>query len=307
MRAPERPLRSRVVRLALVLVVAGASAVRAQSILTAAGSGTLDGQRVADIPTYGPRGIAFDRAGNVYLAVSFAEQILKVDAATGIVTTVAGNGAAGFIGDGGLAVNAALRQPGSIVLDADGNLYIADTANNRVRRVDAKTGLISTYAGGGNPPEGQIGDGGAATAAWVGRPFGLAIFGGALYITEQDYNANRVRRVDMATGKISTVAGSTNPSVLGGFSGDNGPAKDALLDNPLGIAADAAGNLYFADRSNKRVRRIDSGGTITTFAELDLPTVVALDRDGNLLVGAAPAISKVDKTTRAVSNVFRSD
>ena len=90
----------------------------------------------------------------------------------------------------------------------------------------------------------------------MARPFGLLIFGGALYITEQDYNANRVRRVDMATGKISTVAGSTAP-VEGGFSGDGGPAKDALLDTPLGIVADAGGNLFVADIGNKRVRRID--------------------------------------------------
>src|SRR5262249_56769672 len=117
--------------------------------------------------------------------------------------------AAGLTGDGARAVNAALRQPNSALLDADGNVYIADTGNNRVRRVDAKTGFITTYAGGGDPPEGSIGDGGPAAAAFVGRPFGLAIFGGALYLTAQDYNANRGRPGDIATGQIRPVCGTT--------------------------------------------------------------------------------------------------
>jgi sugar lactone lactonase YvrE len=295
-------LSSRLLRLILMVVVAGATTLRAQSILTAAGGGTLDGQRALDIPTFGPRGIAVDPARNVYIAVSYAQQVLRIDAASGIVATIAGNGAAGFIGDGGLAVNAAIREPGSIALDADGNVYIADTANNRVRRVDAKTRFISTYAGGGTPPEGSIGDDGPATAATVARPFGLAVFAGSLYITEQDYNANRVRRVDMATGKITTIAGATDGSG-GGFGGDGGPAKNALLDTPLGIAADAAGNLYVADYVNKRVRRIDTGGTISTYAQFESPTVVALDGDGNLLVAADPGIHKVDKTTHAITSV----
>jgi sugar lactone lactonase YvrE len=299
-------LPSRLLRSVLLVAVACATVLRAQSIVTFAGGGTLDGQRATDIPTSGPRGVALDRAGNVYIVASAGEQVLRVDAATGIVSTVAGNGAAGFTGDGGLAVNAALRQPSTVVLDSDGNLYIADTGNNRVRRVDAKSGFISTYAGEGTPPQGTIGDGGPATAAWVGRPFGLTIFGGALYITEQDYNANRVRRVDMATGKISTVAGSTDSSALGGFGGDGGPAKDALLDTPLGIAADAAGNLDFVDAGNQSVRRIDTGGTINTIAKLDLATVVAFDRDGNLLVAAAPGVHKIDKNTQAVTAILDS-
>ena len=170
MRAPERPLPSRSVRFALLAIVV-CTTLRAQSILTAAGGGTLDGQRALDIPTYGPRGIAFDRAGNVYLA-TFGGQVLEIGAATGIVTTVAGNGAAGFTGDGGLAINAALRQPQNIALDSDGNVYIADTENDRVRRVDAKTRRITTFAGGGSPPEGQIGDSGPATEALVARPWG---------------------------------------------------------------------------------------------------------------------------------------
>src|SRR5438876_4441385 len=238
--------------------------------------------------------------------------------ARSMVASISANAGDAF---GGMAVSGALRQPGSIVLDADGNVYIADTGNNRIRRVDAKSGFITTYAGGGTPPEGQIGDGGPATGAIIGRPFGLAIFGGSLYITEQDYNANRVRRVDMATGSISTVAGATDSSVLGGFGGDGGLAKDARLDTPLGIAADAAGNLYFADLGNKRVRRIDPSGIITTYAgggvsgtftdgipataaDLDLPTVVAFDRDGNLLIGVTPGIRKVDKSSHLISTVL---
>lgn len=320
MRAPERPLLSRTLRFALLCVVVSAAMLRAQSIVTAAGGGTLDGQRAVDVPTYGPRGVALDSKGNVYIVANAGQQVLKVDAATGVVTTVAGNGAAGFTGDGGLAINAALRQPNTVVLDAADNLYIADTANYRIRRVDAKTGLISTYAGGGTPPEGQIGDGGAATAAIVARPFGLAIHNGSLYVTEQDYNAHRVRRIDMATGKISTVAGVAGESP-GGFAGDGGPAKDAKLDSPLGIVADAAGNLFFSDFGNKRIRRIDTNGVITTYAGggangnvgnggpatsafLDLPTVLAFDRDGNLLIAVDFGIRRVNKSTQVITTAL---
>src|SRR5438105_8668544 len=245
----------------LLFVALGA---HAQSIVTVAGGGTLDGQLVSDIPTRGPRGIAFDHSGNVYIALRYGGQVLKVDSVTGVVKVVAGNGAAGFSGDGSLATGATLRQPAGIAIDASDNLYIADTLNNRVRRVDAKSGIISTYVGSGTSVTG-LGDGGAATAAELDIPWGLAIGRGLLYITELAYTAHRVRRVNMASGVIDTIAGKTDGS-LGGFSGDNGPAKDAQLDTPAGIAVDSAGNIYFADTGNVRVRRIDVNAIITTYA-----------------------------------------
>jgi sugar lactone lactonase YvrE len=305
----------------LAFAILWAAGAYAQSIFTFAGGGTVDGQLIANIPTIGPRGIAFDHAGNIYLVIRDAGQALRIDAATGIVKTVAGDGASGYSGDGGLAINATLKHPSSIVLDAADNLYISDTDNNRVRRVDARTGIITTYAGGGTLEDPQIGDGGPATSAVLGAPWGLAIDRGFLYVTEQSYNSNRVRRVNMATLKIDTIAGPSVPT-LGGYAGDNGPAKDALFNGPFGIVADAAGNLYVADQGNGRIRRIDTNGTITTYAgggmpgntmadgipatDADLgygPTVMAFDPAGNLVIYAGPGIREIDRTAHTITTV----
>ncbi len=306
-------------RLAVAALLAfAAPCVSAQSIFTVAGGGTLDGQLASSIPTSGPRGIAFDRSGNIYLAVRYGGQVLKIDAVSGVVKVVAGNGASGYSGDGDLATGATLRQPGGIVLDADDNLYIADTDNGRIRRVDAKSGIITTYAGGATPASGN-GDGGQATAAELDQPWGLTIDRGFLYITEQAYNAHNVRRVNMATGIIDTIAGTTDGS-RGGFGGDNGPAKAAQLDTPFGIVADASGNLYIADTGNSRVRRIDTNGNITTYAgggaagniadgvqatqaDLGSVTVLAFDSAGNLLVSTGRQIRRVDKDTHVITTV----
>ena len=290
----------------------------AQSIVTVAGGGTLDGQLVSNVPINGPENIKFDHAGNIYVASRYDGQVLEIDAVTRVVKVIAGNGAAGFTGDGGLASRATLRQPSGLALDADDNLFIADTLNNRIRRVDAKTGIITTFAGGGTPDSG-IGDGGAATAAILGTPVGLTIDRGFLYITEQAYDSNRVRRVNLSTGVIDTIAGKTDGS-RGAFSGDGGPAINADLDSPNDIAADADGNLYIADTGNIRVRRIDTNGIITTYAgggaqgtfddgipatsaDLNVVTEIAFDRGGNLLVAAYPNIRRVDKTTHAITTV----
>src|SRR6185369_95311 len=133
----------------------------AQSILTIAGGGSDDGQLALDIPTRGPRGLATDRAGNLYFAETTG-RVRRVDAATGRVAVIGG---AGFAGDGGPATAAALNTPTNIAFDAGGNLFIADRDNNRIRRVDAKSGIITTYAGGAQLPDGQIGDGLEATKA----------------------------------------------------------------------------------------------------------------------------------------------
>lgn len=170
---------------------------------------------------------------------------------------MAGNGTAGFSGDGGLAANASLNEPLDVVVDATGNLYIAD--NGRVRKV-SPTGIITTAAGGGPTVPG---DGGPATSA-AACPSGLALDGaGNLYFTDPCFL--RVRKVSSG-GIISTVAGNG----VAGFSGDGGPATNASLGGILagiaGIAVDAAGNLYIADIGNQRVRRVSPGGIITTVA-----------------------------------------
>ncbi len=206
-------------------------------------------------------GEALDAAGNLYIADFGADLIRKVDASTGIINTVAGNGQRGYSGDGGLATNAELRGPYAVASDAAGNLYIADSANSRIRKVDISTGIITTVAGIGSG-SGPLGDGGPATSAVVGSPMGVMVDNaGNLYIS--DWWTDTIRKVDASTGIITAVAGSGNS----GFSGDGGPATSAELEYPNGLAVDSTGNLYIADTSNRRVRKVDAAtGIITTVA-----------------------------------------
>src|SRR5262249_42838020 len=153
-------------------------------------------------------------------------------------------------GDGGPAVDANLNFPGAVAVDRDGNVYIADAGNNRVRRVDASSGTITTIAGTGS--SGSGGDGGQATSATLYLPYGLAIdLDGSLLISDS-FN-HRIRRIDKTTGIIRTIAGTGTM----GFFGDGGPAMNAQLFDPRGIAVDAAGNIFVAEFGNHRVRRID--------------------------------------------------
>lgn len=307
--------------LPLFLFALAAVSLHGQSIFTYAGGGTLDGQLLKDIVVSGPSGIAVDSAGNLYVTLTSAGQVVKVDATTSRITTVAGVGSSGYSGDGGLAIHASLRQPHGIALDPAGNLYIADSDNNRVRRVDAKSGIITTFAGGVDLETG-IGDNGLATAANLGRPWAIVIDHGAMFIGETAYNAHRVRRVDMTTNIITTYAGKAEP-YLGGFSGDNGPAKNAELNNPYGLSVDQAGNLYINDAGNKRIRRVDTNGTITTYAgggpegnfadgipatsaDLVYSFVSTVDRDGNLLVATTePGVRRIDKNTHTITTLFK--
>jgi sugar lactone lactonase YvrE len=175
----------------------------------------------------------------------------------GIITTVAGNGIAGYSGDGGAATSAQLYHPYGVAVDAAGNLYIADTSNHRIRRV-TPGGIITTVAGNGIA--GYSGDGGAATSAQLSYPDGMAVdAAGNLYIA--DNGNRRIRRVTPG-GIISTVAGNGTR----GYSGDGGAAASAQLYAPSGVAVDAVGNLYIADAGNNRIRRVTPGGIITTVA-----------------------------------------
>jgi uncharacterized protein (TIGR03437 family) len=206
-------------------------------------------------------GLAIDSAGNLYLGDAYNQAVRKVTVATGIITTVAGSGSSGFAGDGGPATKAALFYPAGVAVDGSGNIYIADGLNNRVRKVTAATGIITTVAGNGNAGR-SVTDGVAATASVVQSPTEMALdSAGNLYIAEDD----RIRMVNAATGIIHTVAGlasSTSP----GFSGDGGPATSATIWGPLGMVFDAAGNFYFADNQNQRIRKINTSGIISTFA-----------------------------------------
>jgi sugar lactone lactonase YvrE len=204
-----------------------------------------------------PQGVAVDSSGNLFIADAGNNRIRRVDGTTGIITTVAGNGTAGYSGDGGPATSASLAFPESVTVDGSGNLFIADDANDRIRRVDAVTGFITTVAGNGT--FGFSGDGGAATSASLGNAVGVSVdISGNLFIA--DPNNHRIRRVDGTTTDISTVAG-------GGNAGDGGLAISAVLAVPSSAAADASGNLFFVDAGNEVVRRVDaSTGIITTVA-----------------------------------------
>ena len=211
------------------------------------------------LPLLFPWAIAFDAQGNLYFTETDNHVIREVTPA-GILTTVAGTGVQGFSGDGGAATSAQLDSPAGLVLDSAGNLYIADTHNQRIRKITVATGLIATVAGTG--AVGFSGDGGPAAAALLDHPTALALdSAGNLYVA--DTGNHRIRKLSAATGAITTVAGNG----VQGFSGDNGPATAAAIDSPAGIALDSAGNLYFADTHNQRIRRVAAlTGTITTLA-----------------------------------------
>jgi uncharacterized protein (TIGR03437 family) len=187
------------------------------------------------------------------------------------ITTVAGNGNLGNSGDGGPATSASIGAAQGVVVDKAGNIYIADAIFNLIRKVDAQ-GIISTFAGGNVV---DLGDGGPATKARLdfgpATHAGLAVDkAGNLYVA--DTGDMRVRKVDVATGIITTVAGNSPGLGIGGFSGDGGPATSAALNSPDGIAFDGDGNLYIADNGNQRIRKVDTSGNITTFAGIGFVT-----------------------------------
>ena len=250
-----------------------------------------------------PTGVAVDGAGNLFIADRNNNRIRKVDT-SGIITTVAGNGISGFSGDGAPATSAGLALPNGVAVDGSGNFFIADRANQRIRKVDP-SGIITTVAGNGTLR--FSGDGSPATSASLSGPNGVALDGaGNLFIGYQ-FN-NRIRKVD-TSGIITTVAGDG----FGGFSGDGGPATSASLREPFGVALDGAGNLFIADRRNHRIRKVDTSGIITTVAgigsfgfsgdggpatsaSLANPAGVALDAAGNLFIadGSNNRVRKVD-------------
>ena len=196
-----------------------------------------------------PSGMAMDPSGNLFIADTGNQRIRRVDASTGIITTVAGTGNAGYTGDGGLAAVAQLSHPAAVATDSQGNLFIADSANAAIRKVDVHTGLISTVAGTGIV--GFSGDNSAAVAAKLNQPLGITVDAhDNLFIT--DTGNQRIREVASNTGVISTIAGGNNQ----GYSGDGGPSSTATLNQPYATAIDASGNLYIADSGNGVIRKV---------------------------------------------------
>ena len=224
-------------------------------ITTIAGTGgpgfSGDGGPATQASLNFPLGVFVDGLNNIYIADSNNHRVRKVDARTGIITTVAGNGTAGFSGDGGPATQASLSSSRRIFVDSLGNIYISDDGNRRVRKVDANTGVITTVAGNG--AAGFSGDGGPATEARLSGVVHVFVDkSGNLYIVTTGSQYHRVRKVDANTGIITTVAGNGTA----GFSGDGGPATAASLNTPMSVIVDDSGNLYIADRDNNRIRKV---------------------------------------------------
>ena len=273
-------------------------------ISTVAGSSATPGDggdggsaTAAAVKMYYPQGsVAVDSDNNLYIADTLNGRIRKVTASTGFISTFAGRLKSDPSGDEGLATAAQLNIPYGVAVDSDGNLYLSDAGNNRVRKVDATTGVIDTVAGSG--AHGAGGDGAAATSAQLSTPYGVAVDSdNNLYIA--DGRNHRIRKVTASTGFISTVAGSTQ-----GFGGDGGSATVAAakLNGPRGVAVDSDGNLYIADTGNNRIRKVTAStgfistvagdgtkglsgdGGAATAAKLDAPYGVAVDSDNNIYI-----------------------
>ena len=200
-----------------------------------------------------PLGVAADALGGILIADTLNNRIRHVDP-LGVITTIAGTGMPGYSGDNGPAMAAPLFQPHQLALDNKGNLYVADTNNNVIRKI-TPLGTITTVAGNG--VLGGTGDGGAATAAELVSPTGIAVdAGGNLYIA----TIAKIRRVAAATGIITTIAGTGTV----GFSGDGGLATAAEMNTPQTLNFDSSGNLYFVDEGNLRVRKLTPVVTSST-------------------------------------------
>jgi trimeric autotransporter adhesin len=225
-------------------------------ITTLAGTGvsgsTGEGGPATSARLKNPKTVALHN-GALYTA-GLDNKVRRIDLTTGIITTVAGTGVAGYAGDGGHAKAARLNGPQRLQIDSQGNIYVADTLNSVIRRVDGATGIIRTVAGVGGVT-GFRGDNGPATSALLDNPRGLALEGdGTLYSADSDNN--RVRAVDLTTGIITTVAGTQ-----AGYSGDGGPAGSARLQQPRGLTVTTQGDLLVAEVGNSVIRKV--AGTAT--------------------------------------------
>ena len=339
------------------ILCSGVATAQQYTISTIAGNGVagfIDGDALNGAQLNFPAGITLDSSGKLYIADTVNYRIRTLSG--GLLATIAGNGTSGYTGDGSAATSAELASPGAVAVDGSGNVYIADTGNHVIRKITGTT--ISTFAG--NNTSGYQGDGGLATGAELASPSGVAVDGsGNVYIS--DTGNNLIRKVDSsgninavvgakgtantlnnpngiaidkngflyiadtnnhrilkwANNKLTTIAGTGVP----GFSGDGGPATQAMLQYPRGIAVDAAGNLYIADSTNSRIRKITPDGTIVTIAgngklnytgdggpatkaALYFPRGVVVDSQGNVYISDSSnqVIRELQGTYPAISD-----
>ena len=262
-----------------------------------------DGGPATDASLNYPTGLVLDTIGNIYIADRDNQRIRMINT-SGVMTTFAGNGTGGYSGDGGIATAAEIYRPDGIAIDSSGNIYIADSYTNRVRKITA-AGIISKHAGNG--VSGNSGDGGAATDASFEIVSGVATdrFGN-VYLT--DGTANVVRKIS-TSGIIKTIAGTG----IGGFSGDGGAATAAQLNQVRGCAVNALGEVFIADRANYCVRKIDTSGIISTVAgvggnagdsgdggsatsaHLNAPNGLTLDMYGNVYISDGDINNRIRK------------
>lgn len=275
--------------------------LKSGELTTVAGNGAKgysgDGGPALKAQLNEPYEIRFDKAGNLLFVEMQNQLVRRVDLKTGMISTVAGTGAKGFSGDGGPATAATFSSPHSIALDADDNIYIADIANHRIRKVDAKTGIVNTIAGNGERQQPTAGT--TASGRPMIGPRALFVDGQALWIALRE--GHSVWRMDLPSGVLQHVAGTGKS----GFTGDGGPAKEATFDGPKGIAIGPDKCVYVADTENHAIRKIDlatgiistvagagpmhKGGTgdggPATSATMDRPHGICLGPDGALYIG----------------------
>jgi streptogramin lyase len=302
---------------AVLLAVIGSEPV----ITTAAGTGSAgdrgDGGPAIAAQLNQPFDLAFDRQGTVYMTDTFNHRIRRIDSTSGTIATVAGVGKAGFAGDGGPAVMARVNEPYGIVVDQSGNVYFADRLNRRVRRVDGRTGTITTVAGNGTKV--FSGDGGAATEAGLVEPNGVALARDGQWLLIADVAGHRIRRVDLASGRIATFAGTGK----GRHDGDGGAAADASIWGARAVDVGPDGSVYILEREGNTLRIVSpDNGTISTIAgtaakgysgdggparaaSFNGPKELAVDPTGNIWIVDTEnhAIRFIDAATKQVRTV----
>ncbi len=268
---------------------------QAQTISTYAGNGigsySGDGGAATAAAIHNPYGVCVDGSGNIFIADQSNNRVRKVNS-SGIISTIAGTGSAGYNGDGIAGTAAMLNGPTGVAVDGAGNVYIADENNHRIRKINT-SGTISTIAGTG--AGGYSGDGGAATAAAIHNPWAVALDGSGNVFFSDQFN-HRIRKIN-SSGVINTYVGTGTS----GFSGDGGAATAATIFTPADLVVDGSGNLFFGDVTNQRIRKVNASGMISTVAgngtfgftgdggaataaELYSPYGICVDGSGNLYI-----------------------